>query len=70
MMKQPTVRPAKIKRDTVRARLIVFGILAVLLILCSLLSEHLTPYDPYLQDLSNAKAAPSEIGRASCRERV
>ena len=46
MMNKPTVRPAKIKRDTVRARLIVFGILAVLLILCSLLSEHLTPDDP------------------------
>ena len=59
MMKQPTVRPAKIKRDTVKARLIIFGILAVLLILCSLFSEYLTPYDPYLQDLSNAKAAPS-----------
>lgn len=59
MMKQPTVRPAKIKRDTVKTRLIVFGILAVLLILCSLFSEYLTPYDPYLQDLSNAKAAPS-----------
>ena len=27
--------------------------------LCSLFSEYLTPYDPYLQDLSNAKAAPS-----------
>ncbi len=59
MMKQPTVRPVKIRRDTVRARLIVFGILAVLLILCSLFSEYLTPCDPYLQDLSNAKAAPS-----------
>ena len=59
MMKQPTVRPAKIKRDTVKARLIIFGILAVLLILCSLFSEYLTPYDPYLQDLSNTKAAPS-----------
>ena len=59
MMKQPTVRPARIRRDTVKARLIVFGILAVLLILCSLFSEYLTPYDPYMQDLSNAKAAPS-----------
>ena len=59
MMNQPTLRPAKIKRDTVKARLIIFGILAVLLILCSLFSEYLTPYDPYLQDLTNAKAAPS-----------
>ena len=59
MMKQPAIRPARIRRDTVKARLIIFGILAVLLILCSLFSEYLTPYDPYLQDLSNAKAAPS-----------
>lgn len=59
MTNAPTVRPAKIRRDTVKVRLIVFGILAVLLILCSLFSEYLTPYDPYLQDLSNAKAAPS-----------
>ena len=58
-MHKPTVRPARIRRDTVKARLIVFGILAALLILCSLFSEYLTPCDPYLQDLSNAKAAPS-----------
>lgn len=59
MTRQPTVRPPKLRRDTVRLRLIVFGALAALLILCSLFSESLTPYDPYLQDLSNAKAAPS-----------
>ena len=59
MMKRPAIRPARIKRDTVKARLIICGILAVLLILCSLFSEYLTPYDPYLQDLSDAKAAPS-----------
>ena len=59
MMYKPTVRRARIRRDTVKARLIVFGILAALLILCSLFSEYLTPCDPYLQDLSNAKAAPS-----------
>ena len=58
-MYKPTVRRARIRRDTVKARLIVFGILAALLILCSLFSEYLTPCDPYLQDLSNAKAAPS-----------
>ena len=59
MTDKPTVRPAKIRRDTVRARLIAFGALAALLVLCALFAEHLTPYDPYLQDLSNAKAAPS-----------
>ena len=58
-MREPTVRVQKIRRVTVKARLIVFGLLALLLILCSIFSEQLCPYDPYLQDLSNAKAAPS-----------
>ena len=58
-MSEPTVRVQKIRRDTVKIRLIVFGTLALLLVLCSLFAEHLTPYDPYLQDLSNAKAPPS-----------
>ena len=59
LMKEPTVRIQKIKRDTVKTRLILFGALALLLLVCSVFSEHLTPYDPYLQDLTNAKAAPS-----------
>lgn len=57
--KAPTVRVQKVKGDTVKARLILFGSLAALLILCSVFCEYLTPYDPYLQDLSNAKAPPS-----------
>ena len=59
MMKQPTIRPAKIKKNSVKIRLIIFGTLAVLLIVCSLFSEYLAPCDPYLHDLSIAKAAPS-----------
>ena len=58
-MNEPTVRIQKIKKDTVKTRLILFGTLALLLLICSVFSEHLTPYDPYLQDLTNAKAAPS-----------
>ena len=58
-MKEPTVRIQTVKKDTVKTRLIIFGLLAVILLVCSVFSEHLTPYDPYLQDLSNAKAAPS-----------
>lgn len=58
-MSETTVRIQKICRDTVRTRLIIFGTLALLLVACSLFAEHLCPYDPYLQDLSNAKAAPS-----------
>lgn len=58
-MSGPTVRKQKLIRDSVRIRLILFGTLAVLLLVCSIFCEFLTPYDPYLQDLSNAKAAPS-----------
>ena len=58
-MNEPTVRIQKIRRDTVKLRLVIFGTLAILLLLASIFSDHLTPYDPYLQDLSNAKAAPS-----------
>jgi len=45
--------------ESVKFRLILFGSLAAALILCSFFSEYLTPYDPYLQDLSIAKQAPS-----------
>lgn len=37
----------------------IFGVLAVLLILFSIFSEYIAPYDPYMQDLDNAKAPPS-----------
>lgn len=49
----------KIQNNSVKMRLVIFGTLALILLLCSVFSEYLTPYDPYLQDLSNAKAAPS-----------
>ena len=58
-MKEPTVRVQKIKKDTIKTRLIFFGALALALLLCSVFCEHLTPYDPYVQDLKNAKAPPS-----------
>ena len=58
-MNEVSVRKQKIKKDSVKTRLIVFGILAALLILASFFSEALAPYDPYEQDLDNAKAAPS-----------
>ena len=52
-MRQPSIRRG------VRTRLVIFGILALLLFLFSAFSAYLTPYDPYLQDLSQAKAPPS-----------
>ena len=58
-MREPTVRIQKIRKNTVKTRLIIFGTLAVILLLVSLFSEYLAPYDPYLQDLANAKAMPS-----------
>lgn len=42
-----------------RNRLLFFGILALILLLISVFADKLTPYDPALQDLSNAKAPPS-----------
>lgn len=60
-VRKPTVRRQKVRKNTVKTRLIIFGTLAVILLLCSFFSEYLTPYDPYLQDLSNAKAAPSAV---------
>ena len=58
-MSEPTIRIQKVRRNTLKIRLIVFGALAAVLLIGSIFSEHLTPYDPYLQDLMNTKAAPS-----------
>lgn len=58
-MNEPTIRIQKVRKDSVRLRLILFGTLAILLVVCSFFSEYLTPYDPYLQDLSNTKAPPT-----------
>ena len=59
MKKEPTVRVQKLRRDTLKARLILFGTLAILLLLASVFCDQLCPYDPYAQDLSIAKMAPS-----------
>ena len=60
-MNRAAVKIHKCYRDHVRMRLILFGILAGLLVLCSVFSGYITPYDPYLQDLANAKAAPGAL---------
>lgn len=44
---------------TVKKRLVIWGTLAVVLLLVSIFANYLTPCDPYLQDLNNAKAVPS-----------
>lgn len=57
--KQPTIRAQKAKTTPLKLKLAFFAGLALLLILASFFSDHITPYDPYLQDLSMAKAPPS-----------
>lgn len=60
-MSEVTVRKQKIRRNTVKTRLIIFAVLAIVLVVLSFFSAYLTPYDPYLQDLSHAKEAPSIV---------
>lgn len=55
------MKKSRKQRNIVKFRLVVFASLAGLLILFSLFSDKLCPMDPYLQDLSNAKAAPSFV---------
>lgn len=57
--KVPAVRKKKIKKSSLKIRLIIFGILAAALVIAAFFSEHLCPFDPYVQDLGNAKAMPS-----------
>lgn len=58
-MREPTVRTQNIQKNNLKRRLYFFYFLAITLIICSLFSEYLCPYDPYLQDLSIAKEPPS-----------
>ena len=55
----PTIRTQRVRKNTVQKKLYFFGTLALLLIVASFFSEQLCPYDPYLQDMSLTKAAPS-----------
>lgn len=59
MKKEPTTRLQKLQPNRLNQKLYIFGGLALLLIICSFFSDQLTPYDPYLQDLSLAKTPPS-----------
>ena len=49
----------RLNKSGVKTRLAVFGVLALLLVVCSFFSAYLTPYDPYLQNLDIAKQPPS-----------
>lgn len=57
--KQITVRRQKVKKNHIKARLIVFLVLAVILLLTAVFAKYLCPYDPYAQDLTIAQQPPS-----------
>ena len=54
-----TVRIQKIKKDTVKGRLIFFLVLAAILLLVTIFAGRIVPYDPYAQDLSKSMLPPS-----------
>lgn len=54
-----TVRKQKIRKNHIKARLIVFLTLAAVLLLVTIFADKLCPYDPYAQDLSISLQAPS-----------
>lgn len=58
-MSEISVRAPKIRRDRLKRKLYFFSTVAALLILAAFFSEYLCPYDPYEQNMSLAKAAPS-----------
>ncbi len=55
----PTIRLQNVQKNTLQRKLYFFGALALLLVAASFFSEQLCPYDPYMQDMSLTKAAPS-----------
>lgn len=58
-MSEISVRAPKIRRDRLKRKLYFFSTVAALLIVAAFFSEYLCPYDPYEQNMSLAKAAPS-----------
>lgn len=59
MSETVTVRIQKIKKNTVKGRLIFFLVLAVILLLVTIFADRIVPYDPYAQDLSKSMMPPS-----------
>lgn len=60
-MNNPTVRIQKVKSSHLKRRLFLFGGLALTLVIAAIFSDQLCPYDPYVQDLSIARAFPSWV---------
>ena len=59
MSETVTVRIQKIKKNTVKGRLIFFLVLAAILLLVTTFAGRIVPYDPYAQDLSKSMMPPS-----------
>lgn len=53
-----TIRQQKIKKDYTKQKCIILCILVGLVLLTAVFAEHIVPYDPYAQDLSNALQPP------------
>ena len=54
-----TIRIQKVRKNSIKARLIFFLVLVAILLLVTLFAEKLVPYDPYAQDLSQSRLPPS-----------
>jgi len=54
-----TVRIQKIRKNTIKGRLIFFLSLTVILLLVTIFANRIVPYDPYAQDLSKSMLPPS-----------
>lgn len=57
--KQVTVRVQKVKKNRIYLRLGFFTALAVALLVVTIFADKICPYDPYMQDLSQAMQPPS-----------
>lgn len=58
-MEHITIREQKVRKNHMKAKLIFFLTLAVLLLLVAVFAKYLCPYDPYAQDLMSAQKPPS-----------
>lgn len=56
---QVTIRHQKIKKNNVKRRLIIFSIMVLALLVITVFSPLLAPYDPYAQDMNMAMQPPS-----------
>ena len=59
MSENVTIRVQKVRKNTIKGRLIFFLVLVALLLLVTLFADKLAPYDPYAQDLMQSLQAPS-----------